>query len=524
MHYLQSELYDLIKSDSRIFEFLESGSLDGVWYWDLENLENEWMSPEFWRTLGYEPNEKKHLASEWQDMIFKDDLELAVENFTLHCQNPSHPYDQLVRYIHKDGHTIWIRCRGMAIRDDDGKPIRMLGAHNDVTAIMEAKAKLEAQEKLLSRVLNSSLDGVMAFKSIREEGGKIVDFEWTMCNDAAYEITGFEKGSLIGERLLEKMPGNKESGLFDTYVEVVERGESKRMEFFFDHDGIREWFENKSVKLDDGFVVTFSVITETKNIQERLELRVKEELKKRQEQEKLMMHQSKMATMGEMIGMIAHQWRQPLNLISLSLGTIELLVEDKDIDREKIKEKSEKAFGALEYMSETIEDFRSFYRKDEDEVEFGISEAVGEAVEFVKAQLSSHSINIAYEKDSELKIVGAKSQLKQMMLVLLQNAKDAIIEAKEQNLYDKSIEPKIDIYYSAKNGCVEIVVDDNGIGIDEGSKERLFEPYFTTKHPSVGTGIGLYMVQTIVERYFAGSIELQSKDRGARAILKVCHE
>lgn len=67
-------------------------------------------------------------------------------------------------------------------------------------------------------------------------------------------------------------------------------------------------------------------------------------------------------------------------------------------------------------------------------------------------------------------------------------------------------------------------MDDNGIGIDEGSKERLFEPYFTTKHPSVGTGIGLYMVQTIVERYFAGSIELQSKDRGARAILKVCHE
>lgn len=96
-NYLKKELYDLLKKDSSIFEFLEKGSLDGIWYWDLENPKNEWMSPQFWATLGYNPQSKKHLASKWQDLIHPDDLDTAIENFNKHCDNPKHPYDQIVR-------------------------------------------------------------------------------------------------------------------------------------------------------------------------------------------------------------------------------------------------------------------------------------------------------------------------------------------------------------------------------------------------------------------------------------------
>ena len=141
-HYLKNELYDLIKTDSSIFEFFEKGSLDGIWYWDLEKPENEWMSPQFWTTLGYDPCGKKHLASEWQDLIHPDDLRIALENFNAHCSNPNHPYDQVVRYRHKNGSTVWVRCRGIAIRDENGKPIRMLGAHNELTQQKMAEAKL----------------------------------------------------------------------------------------------------------------------------------------------------------------------------------------------------------------------------------------------------------------------------------------------------------------------------------------------------------------------------------------------
>jgi PAS domain S-box-containing protein len=142
-HYLKTELYDRFKSDPDLFDFLQSSSLDGVWYWDLEHPENEWMSPRFWELFGYDPETKEHLASEWQHMIHPDDLKVAIENFEKHCANPSHPYDQIVRYKHRDGSTVWVRCRGIGIRDENGKVIRMLGAHNDLTEAMKLKDELE---------------------------------------------------------------------------------------------------------------------------------------------------------------------------------------------------------------------------------------------------------------------------------------------------------------------------------------------------------------------------------------------
>ncbi len=134
-HYLERELYELVQQDRSIFEFLQRGSLDGVWYWDITAPENEWMSPRFWELLGFDPAKKEHLAKEWQDLVNPEDLEVALSNFKKHCADPSHPYDQVVRYFHKDGSTVWVRCRGIAIRDDTGEPIRLLGAHTDLTEL-----------------------------------------------------------------------------------------------------------------------------------------------------------------------------------------------------------------------------------------------------------------------------------------------------------------------------------------------------------------------------------------------------
>jgi PAS domain S-box-containing protein len=183
-HYLKKELYALIKEDVSIFEFLQQGSLDGIWYWDLEDHENEWMSPRFWTILGYDPAEKKHLASEWQDLIYPEDLQVALSNFTKHCADPNHPYDQAVRYRHKDGSTVWVRCRGMAIRDNTGKPIRMLGAHTDLTpqklaeeALRQKTIELEKANKKLQEALDNirTLKGFIPIcshcKKVRDDKG-----------------------------------------------------------------------------------------------------------------------------------------------------------------------------------------------------------------------------------------------------------------------------------------------------------------------------------------------------------------
>ena len=158
-HYLQRELYELVQTDESIFEFLQRGSLDGVWYWDITAPENEWMSPRFWELLGFDPAQKEHLAKEWQDLINPEDLEVALSNFTKHCTDPNHPYDQTVRYRHKDGSTIWVRCRGIAIRDQTGTPIRLLGAHTDLTELKQTEEALK-QKTIELEETNKSLKAV----------------------------------------------------------------------------------------------------------------------------------------------------------------------------------------------------------------------------------------------------------------------------------------------------------------------------------------------------------------------------
>jgi len=148
-HYLKSELYSLVKENDNIFEFLQRGSLDGIWYWDLEKPENEWMSARFWETFGVDPLTKQHLSQEWKDMINPEDLQTALKNFHEHCKNPDHPYDQVVRYKHRNGSWVAVRCRGLAIRNSEGKPIRMLGAHTDVTKIQNAEKLAELNRDLI---------------------------------------------------------------------------------------------------------------------------------------------------------------------------------------------------------------------------------------------------------------------------------------------------------------------------------------------------------------------------------------
>ena len=148
-NYLECELDQLIENDPSIRQFIRSASLEGLWYWDLENPEHEWTSEEFWKVLGFDHDAKKHFASEWQALIFEEDLEATQANLEKHLADPDYSFDQVVRYRREDGGTTWVRSRGIAIRDASGTPTRLLGAHTDLSEVMNMRNDLEGANGVL---------------------------------------------------------------------------------------------------------------------------------------------------------------------------------------------------------------------------------------------------------------------------------------------------------------------------------------------------------------------------------------
>src|SRR5690554_7480675 len=140
--YLKKELYELIKTDESILDFIIDNALDSLWYWDLENPKNGWVNARFWTMLGYASKEMSGKSCAWRDVINQDDLKLVTDSLSKYLDNSKQQYDQVIRYVHKDGSTIWMRCRGIVVRDKDGKPFRMLGTHQNITEIKNKDREL----------------------------------------------------------------------------------------------------------------------------------------------------------------------------------------------------------------------------------------------------------------------------------------------------------------------------------------------------------------------------------------------
>ena len=157
-HYLKTELYREVSTDSKIFEFILSSMLDGICYWDLENPDHQWHSPRFGELFGYEASQVPNSPAFCQQHCFPEDHAEAMANLEKHLVDTKHPFAQELRYHHRDGSTVWVRCRGIAIRDENGKPVRMIGANTDITELKIAQQKLEQNRQKLSLALKTTTD------------------------------------------------------------------------------------------------------------------------------------------------------------------------------------------------------------------------------------------------------------------------------------------------------------------------------------------------------------------------------
>ena len=237
-------------------------------------------------------------------------------------------------------------------------------------------------------------------------------------------------------------------------------------------------------------------------LNQNLEYKITKEVNKNREKDQYLFQQSKLASMGEMIGNIAHQWRQPLNRIGLSSQIIHTLVEDKETtNNEQIKRKIDHINKNIHYMSDTIEDFMNYFHPDKEKKVFLIHDSFMKALQLLKTRTSDITINL--KVNEELQINGYENEFTQIILVILNNALDNYEITKVDNFI-------IDIFIEENNNYYTILIKDNGGGIEAKTIDKIFEPYFTTKFQKEGSGIGLYMAKMILEQSMQSSIDVRS--------------
>jgi len=246
-----------------------------------------------------------------------------------------------------------------------------------------------------------------------------------------------------------------------------------------------------------------------KEFNKMLTSRINEALKEAKEKDQALLHQSRLAQMGEMISMIAHQWRQPLCEISGIFMEMETAAKFDKADKKFIKNEVQDGNKIVSYMSKTIDDFRDFFKPAKTKEKFSLTGACEEAITLASASLKNRDIKLSLHVDKDIYVSGYASEFAQVILNLILNAKDVLIE--------RAIEkPQITIVIEKG----EVIVSDNGGGIDDEIIDRVFEPYFSTKK-TTGTGLGLYMSKMIIQENMSGKISVTNSDSGAKFCIKI---
>ncbi|MGD9969787.1 MAG: response regulator [Sulfuricurvum sp.] len=255
-------------------------------------------------------------------------------------------------------------------------------------------------------------------------------------------------------------------------------------------------------------------ITQLQQNENYLNEKIAEQTRINLEQQQMMFSQAKMAAMGEMIGNIAHQWRQPLTALALMIQDLEDAQAFNELNEEYVHKTVEKSMAQIHFMSKTIDDFRNFFQPDKQKERFDLADIVTATVEIIGSTLAHHSIvlDINRVEKGVFWAEGYKNEMQQVLLNLLNNAKDAIDEHRGKG---DEVEKWIRIILRGEGDSNVIELEDNGGGVPMAIIERIFEPYFTTKSENHGTGIGLYMSKTIVEQSMGGKLLVHNTPLGA---------
>jgi signal transduction histidine kinase len=225
------------------------------------------------------------------------------------------------------------------------------------------------------------------------------------------------------------------------------------------------------------------------------------------EKDRILIQQSRLAAMGEMINNIAHQWRQPLNVLGL-LNQQMMNYDSTAFSKEYLDTNVDKSMKIINHMSQTIDDFRNFFKPDKEKVEFKIYDVVARAISLVEDGFKNLQIGIDFRVYADPVITGYPNEYSHVLLNILMNARDAFLERRTNDA-------KVTIALRTVDERAVVTIADNAGGIAEDIIDKVFDPYFSTKGPDSGTGLGLFMSKNIIEKSMAGKLTVRNTDQGA---------
>ncbi len=469
-------------------ELAMNGTNDGVWDWNI--VENSvYFSPRWKEMIGYRDDELTNEVPTWTDRIHPDDVESTWADINKHIESKTGYYEGVHRIKHKDGHWVWILDRGKALYDSDGIAIRMIGTHTDITEQKAVELKAVHQKQIIEQIHDSVIS--------TDLGGMI-----TSWNSGSEILLGYSSDEVIGKHISLLFLDEDLQVLGKNISTLMKNGENYTTVRFVTKSNEVLYVDLSSSLLKDEQGIPLGMVGYAKDITER------------QKAEEALAQQARMVQMGEMISMIAHQWRQPLNAISLTASNLRLKFDFKEFDSKSQEgftkcslEFSRELDNIQEYirnLSSTIDDFRNFYKTNKESVCVKLEDVISKSMKIISISLHEDNIELIEEYSSNEKVELHENEMMQVILTIFKNAQDQFLE--------KEIEkPSIKVLTNKKT----ISICDNAGGVPKDIISKIFDPYFSTKSEKNGTGLGLYMSKIIIEEHHKATLSVKNIDGGA---------
>ena len=428
------------------------------------------------------------------DLLFKDDKSNMIQNSFSRALSEG-GYEDIVKVQNHLNENKIYREFAFKIEDELHSKVGLVSI--DITKEYQSNKEIK---RVLSAFERSNISVLMT--------NLLGDIEYV--NPSWCKITGYSKDELIGQN-----PRIVKSGYIssETYIKMwgqltkgrIWNSEIKNVA----KDGTEFWEDSTimpSFNQDgeiDGYIAFKLEINE--------KIRLKQEL---HDKDEIMIAQSRHAAMGEMISMIAHQWRQPISVIAIDASNILADVELESINEEFLREVSGRIINQTQELSKTIDDFRDFFKPDKVAEDVLVQKIIDDTMAVIGKSLENSSIEIRLEISQELQIKTYSRELMQVLINIIKNAKEAFEPLAKE-------EKTISITVKQESDTIEVKIMDNAGGVDKTIIKQIFDPYFTTKGVKNGTGLGLYMSKTIVEKHLRGILDVYNNNEGACFSIKL---